>query len=89
MIDRFCRAVQTMRSHLSEACRMQINLGDRIIVAGQVLLVDEIDREGWLVTASDRFGCHHDVYLSDITCIETTACLLTRSELPRYAVSVL
>jgi len=68
---------------------MQINLGDRIIVAGQVLLVDEIDREGWLVTASDRFGCHHDVYLSDITCIETTACLLTRSELPRYAVSVL
>jgi hypothetical protein len=89
MIDRFCRAVQTMRSHLSEAYRMQINIGDRIIVAGQVLLVDEIDREIWLVTAFDRFGYQHEVYLSDITCIETTACLLTRSELPRYAASVL
>ena len=62
---------------------MQINIGDRIIVAGQVLLVDEIDREIWLVTAFDQYGCHHEVYLSDITCIETTACLLTRSELPR------
>ncbi|MEK9941667.1 MAG: hypothetical protein VW771_04225, partial [Gammaproteobacteria bacterium] len=62
---------------------------DRIIVAGQVLLVDRIDREIWRVTASDRYGCQHDVYLSDITCIETTACLLTRSELPRYAASIL
>ncbi len=78
-----------MRSHSSEACRMQINIGDRIIVAGQVLLVDRIDREIWLVTASDRYGCQHDVCLSDITCIETTACLLTRSELPRYAASIL
>lgn len=68
---------------------MQINKGDRIIVAGQVLLVDKIDRQIWLVTASDRYGCQHEVYLSDITCIEATACLLTRSELPRYAMSVL
>jgi hypothetical protein len=68
---------------------MQINKGDRIIVAGQVLLVDKVDRQIWLITASDRYGCQHEVYLSDITCIETTACLLTRSELPRYAASIL
>jgi hypothetical protein len=76
--------LQTMSTLFEQAHVMQIKTGNRIIVAGQVLIAEKLDTQGQHILAMDRFGSQHELSVADITCVEATSCLLTRSEVPTY-----